>query len=292
MEEEARDGMDGNPSGRDRAVDGDRNTGAGESCDATGTGGPGAGDASSRDASDSAALEPGAKPKPARGKAAGHGQPRKRKPGKAVMERAQTMSARLAELYPGNKGYLESETPFQLLIAVLLSAQTTDKSVNKVTPELFSRWPDAESMASADPDDVREVIRTVGLANSKSKRCVECAQMILSEFGGEVPRTLDELQRLPGVGRKTANVVQNDAFGIADGVAVDTHVGRVARRMGFTRCEDPGKVEQDILLIFPRNEWPYINKRWIALGREFCNARNPRCAECPLSDICPSSKAR
>lgn len=245
-----------------------------------------------RDASDAAAPEGDRPASPAKSKRSRPAnQPRKRKPGRTVMRRAETMSARLAELYPGDRGYLSFATPFQLVIAVLLSAQTTDKAVNKVTPELFSRWPDAESMAGADPDDVLEVIRTVGLANSKSKRCVQCAQMILSEFGGEVPRDLDDLQKLPGVGRKTANVVQNDAFGIADGIAVDTHVGRIARRMGFSSCEDPVKVEQDIMLIFPKSEWPYINRRWIALGREFCNARNPRCAECPLSDICPSSEA-
>ncbi len=214
---------------------------------------------------------------------------RKRKPGKTVMQRASEMSARLAKIYPSTQGFLEADTPFQLLIAVLLSAQTTDKSVNKITPNLFAHWPDASSLASADLDEVRDAIKTLGLANSKAKRCIECAQMLMVEYGGEVPKDLKELQKLPGVGRKTANVVLNDAFGIAQGVAVDTHVGRIARRMGFSTCTDPSKVEQDILLIFPRTEWSSINKRWISLGREFCKARNPRCSECPMQDICPSA---
>ncbi len=214
---------------------------------------------------------------------------RKRKPGKVVMQRTNEMSAVLAKLYPSTKGFLEADTPFQLLIAVLLSAQTTDKSVNKITPNLFARWPDASSLAGANLDEVKDVIKTLGLANSKAKRCIECAQMLMLDYGGKVPKSLEELQKLPGVGRKTANVVLNDAFGIAQGVAVDTHVGRIARRMGFSKCTDPSKVEQDILLIFPQSEWSSINKRWISLGREFCKARNPLCLECPLQDICPSA---
>ena len=216
-------------------------------------------------------------------------EPRKRKPGKAVMERAAEMSRRLAELYSDPRGFLEADNPFQLLIAVMLSAQTTDKSVNSVTPGLFSRWPHAASLAGADVGEVHDAIKTLGLANSKAKRCIECANMLMMDYGGDVPCSLKELMKLPGVGRKSANVVLNDAFGVAEGVAVDTHVGRVARRMEFSKCTDPSKVEQDILLIFPKSEWPYINKRWISLGREFCQARNPKCAECPLSDICPSA---
>ncbi len=214
---------------------------------------------------------------------------RKRKPGKAVMERAMELSRRLAELYPDYRGFLESRNPFELLVAVMLSAQTTDKAVNRVTPELFDRWPDAQHLAEASPTDVLEVIRTLGLAKSKAGRCVACAQMLVAEYGGEVPCDLEELQKLPGIGRKSANVVMCDAFGIAEGVAVDTHVGRIARRMGFSTCTDPSNVEKDILLIFPKSEWHCINKRWIMLGREYCSARNPKCADCPVQDICPSA---
>jgi len=146
---------------------------------------------------------------------------------------------RMEEHYPGEGGYLSFGSPFQLVIAVLLSAQTTDKSVNKVTPELFERWPTPEAMAAADELEIQEVIHPLGFYKTKAKRCIECSATLLSEFGGEVPQTIDELVKLPGVGRKTANVVLNDAFRIAEGVAVDTHVGRIARRLGFSKHEDP-----------------------------------------------------
>lgn len=217
---------------------------------------------------------------------------RRRKPSAKVAERAQVVMERMEEHYPGEGGYLSFGSPFQLVIAVLLSAQTTDKSVNKVTPELFERWPTPEAMAAADELEIQEVIHPLGFYKTKAKRCIECSATLLSEFGGEVPQTIDELVKLPGVGRKTANVVLNDAFRIAEGVAVDTHVGRIARRLGFSKHEDPSKVEQDILWIFPESEWTHINRRWIAFGREICDARRPKCAECWLSDVCPSCKAR
>lgn len=215
---------------------------------------------------------------------------RKRRESKArLKERAQIVSQRMAEHYPGSSGYLNFENEFQLLIAVLLSAQTTDKAVNKVTPELFKRWPDPKELSEADVEEVQEVIHSLGFYKTKAQRCIDCAAMLLSEFDGEVPSDIDELQKLPGVGRKTANVVLNDAFGIAKGVAVDTHVGRVARRLGFSVHEDPSKVEQDLLELFPQEEWKYINKRWIALGREICDSRRPKCQKCFLADICPST---
>ncbi|MGI6221214.1 MAG: endonuclease III [Coriobacteriales bacterium] len=219
--------------------------------------------------------------------------PRKRrKPSAKVAERASIVMERMAEHYPSSGGYLTSENPFQLVIAVLLSAQTTDKAVNSVTPELFRRWPTPEALAAADELEIQEVIHPLGFYKTKAKRCIECAATLLTEFGGEVPRTIDELIKLPGVGRKTANVVLNDAFGIAEGVAVDTHVGRIARKLGFSRNTDPSKVEQDILWIFPESEWTHINHRWIAFGREVCDARKPKCSECWLSDVCPSCKVR
>ena len=216
------------------------------------------------------------------------GAQRRRKPTKRVLERAEVVAQRMEEHYPGNGGYLHFDNPFQLVIAVLLSAQTTDKSVNKVTPVLFERWPTPEALAEADVAEVSEVIHSLGFYKTKAQRAIDCARTLLEEFGGEVPCDLDELQKLPGVGRKTANVVLNDAFQIADGIAVDTHVGRVARRLGFSKHEDPSKVEQDLLATFPKSEWTYVNKRWIAFGREVCDSRRPKCEACFLADVCPS----
>ena len=218
------------------------------------------------------------------------GAARRRKPSKKVLERAAVVAERMEEHYPGSGGYLDFENPFQLVIAVLLSAQTTDKQVNRVTPELFAKWPTPEALASADPLEVQEVIHPLGFYKTKAQRAIDCARTLLDEFGGEVPRDIDALQKLPGVGRKTANVVMNDAFHAAEGIAVDTHVGRVARRLGFSKHDDPSKVEQDLLATFPREEWLYVNKRWIAFGREICDARRPLCAECFLADVCPSRK--
>ncbi len=214
------------------------------------------------------------------------GLPRESKASRRV--RAAEACKRIVERYPGEGGYLRADTPFQLVIAVLLSAQTTDRAVNNATPELFSRWPGPEEMASADVSEIEHVIRSIGFHKTKARRCVDCARTLLEEFDGEVPQNLDDLQRLPGVGRKTANVVLNDAFGIADGIAVDTHVGRIARRMGFSKENDPSKVEQDLLATIPKEMWSDVNRSWIALGREICGARNPKCEECFLGDICPS----
>ncbi len=215
---------------------------------------------------------------------------KRRKPGKKIMERAGIVSQRMQERYPSTdrRGYLEYQTPFQLVIATLLSAQATDKSVNAVTPVLFSKWPTPQDLASADVSEVEDVIRSIGLYKTKAKRCIDCARTLLEEFDGEVPQDIDALQKLPGVGRKTANIVMNDAFHDAQGVAVDTHVGRIARKLGFSKETDPSKVEQDILRTFPESEWPYINKRWIAFGREICHSRNPECSACFLNDVCPS----
>ena len=211
-------------------------------------------------------------------------------PNKIVMNRASVVSQRMEEHYPGTSGYLHFENAFQLVIAVLLSAQTTDKAVNKITPELFDRWPTPQALAAADELEVQDVIHSLGFYKMKAKRCIDCAQTLLDKFDGKVPADINQLQMLPGVGRKTANVVLNDAFGVAEGVAVDTHVGRIARRLGFSKCQDPSKVEQDILLIFPKNEWATINRRWIAFGRDICDARKPKCNECWLADVCPSCK--
>jgi endonuclease-3 len=192
--------------------------------------------------------------------------------------------------YPTAECALHFSDAFTLTIAVLLSAQTTDVAVNKVTPELFGRWPDAPTMAQANPADIAEVIRSIGFYRVKSANCVKLAQMLIADFEGSIPHTMTELTRLPGVGRKTANIVLNNAFGIVEGIAVDTHVFRIAHRLGFSprSSNTPEKVERDLLNTFPREQWGPINHQWVLFGREVCIARRPRCDECPLADLCPS----
>lgn len=208
---------------------------------------------------------------------------------KAKRERAIEMCHRMNELYPAVQSALNFTTPFTMVICVLLSAQTTDAAVNKVTPELFRRWPDAETMAQADPAEIAEVIRSIGFWRTKSVHCVEASQMIVSEFGGEVPHTMEELTRLPGVGRKTANIVLNKAFGIVEGIAVDTHVYRISCRMGFSKAPTPLACEKDLLELLPHELWGPVNEQWIHFGRDTCTAQRPKCDGCPLVDLCPSA---
>ncbi|MBR2682349.1 MAG: endonuclease III [Atopobiaceae bacterium] len=208
---------------------------------------------------------------------------------RAKRERAIEVCRRMDELYPAVKSALNFTTPFTMVICVLLSAQTTDAAVNKVTPELFRRWPDAEAMAAADPAEIAEVIRTIGFFRTKSVHCVKASQMIVSEFGGEVPQTMEELTRLPGVGRKTANIVLNKAFGIVDGIAVDTHVYRIASRLRFSNAPTPLACEQDLLALLPHELWGSVNEQWIHFGRDTCSAQRPKCDGCPLVDLCPSA---
>lgn len=208
---------------------------------------------------------------------------------KAKRERAVEMCRRMGELYPQVESALNFTTPFTMVICVLLSAQTTDAAVNKVTPELFARWPDAAAMAKADPAEIAEVIRSIGFWRTKSVHCVEASQMIVADFGGEVPRTMDELCRLPGVGRKTANIVLNKAFGIVEGIAVDTHVYRISRRLRFSNAPTPLACEQDLLKLLPQELWGPVNEQWIHFGRDTCRAQRPLCDACPLVDLCPSA---
>ena len=208
-------------------------------------------------------------------------------------ERAVEVCRRLEKRYGPVECFLDHASPFRLVIAVLLSAQTTDAQVNKVTPELFRRWPTPEAMAGATPAEIAEVIRSLGFYKTKAVHCVEAAQMIVSDFGGEVPHTMAELTKLPGVGRKTANIVMNVGFGIVEGIAVDTHVNRIAHRLRLspkTHEKEPLKTEQDLLKIIPRELWAPVNHQWISFGREICTARSPKCGECPLADLCPSVK--
>ena len=193
------------------------------------------------------------------------------------------------ERYPGVQSALDYHDPFTLVVCVMLSAQTTDAGVNRVTPELFRRWPTPQAMAQADPAEVGEVIHSIGFWRAKAAHCVELSQMIMSDYGGEVPRTMEELCRLPGVGRKTANIVLNKAFGICEGIAVDTHVFRIATRMGFTRASTPAAAEKDLLDLLPQELWTYVNEEWIHFGRDTCTAQRPKCEGCPCTDICPSA---
>ena len=209
----------------------------------------------------------------------------------AKRARAIEFCDRLGEIYGPVECFLDHGSPYRLVISVLLSAQTTDAQVNKVTPELFRRWPSPEALAAASPEEVAEVIRSLGFYKTKARHAVEAAQMIVSDYGGEVPHTMAELTRLPGVGRKTANIVLNVSFDIVEGIAVDTHVNRIAHRLALspkTHEKEPLKTEQDLLKLLPREYWRDVNHQWIRFGREVCSAKVPRCAECPMADICPS----
>lgn len=217
-----------------------------------------------------------------------------RETNKAKSERAIEVCRRLDALYGPVECFLDHESPFRLVISVLLSAQTTDAQVNKVTPELFRRWPTPEALAAATPAEVAEVIKSLGFYKTKARHCVEAAQMIVSDYGGEVPADMKELTRLPGVGRKTANIVLNVSFDIVEGIAVDTHVNRLAHRLKLspkTHAAEPLKTEQDLLKILPHEYWKSVNHQWIRFCREVCPARSPHCDGCPLEDICPSAHA-
>lgn len=210
----------------------------------------------------------------------------------AKRERALHIAARMNEHYPKAECALHYwGDPFKLTIAVLLSAQTTDKGVNKVTPALWKRYPTPCDLAAADPNDVAEIIRSIGFYKTKSLNCVKCAQMVVSDYGGEIPQDINEMQKLPGVGRKTANVVLNEAFGIVEGIAVDTHVFRIAHKLKLVgpSADNPTKTETALLKLYPKEYWGPINHQWVLFGRETCIARRPKCSSCFLCDLCPSS---
>ncbi len=205
--------------------------------------------------------------------------------------RALAVADRMNNYYGQTECALNYTSPFTLTIAVLLSAQTTDAGVNKVTPLLFEKYGTPETMAQANVENVMDIIHSIGFYRNKAKNCIAAAQMIMSDFGGEVPRTMEELQRLPGVGRKTANIVLNEAFGIVEGIAVDTHVFRIAHVLKFAgpSADNPAKTEQALLKLYPKEYWKPINHQWVLFGREFCIARRPRCSACFLSDLCPNA---
>jgi endonuclease-3 len=202
--------------------------------------------------------------------------------------RADETRVRLAQEYPGAECALVHENPFQLLVATILSAQTTDENVNKVTPELFARYPTATDLAHADPADVERLVFATGFYRSKTKNLLGMARALEDRFGGEVPTELDDLVTLPGVGRKTGNVVRSVAFDLP-GLPVDTHVGRLARRLKLTTETDPVKAELDLNALVPPEERGRFSLRLILHGRQVCFARNPNCGGCVLVDICPSA---
>ena len=197
------------------------------------------------------------------------------------------VARRLARHYADAQCALHFSSPLQLLIATILSAQCTDERVNMVTPELFRRFPGADDLANASQSEIERIIQSTGFFRNKAKNIKECCRRLVEEHGGEVPQDLESLIRLPGIGRKTANVVLGTAYGIASGVVVDTHVGRLSIRLGLSAHKDPIKVERDLMALLPRREWIAFSHRMIHHGRRICVARNPKCDICPLNDICP-----
>jgi endonuclease III len=215
--------------------------------------------------------------------------PRRRESKAARKVRVAELLRRLAERYPDPMTALYHRDAWQLLVATILSAQSTDETVNKVTPELFRRWPTPADLAVAPREEVEKAIFPTGFFRNKARSLQGAAQAIAERHGGEVPGTMEELVQLPGVGRKTANVVLGSFFGRNDGVVVDTHVGRLSRRLGLTTNLNPVKVEQDLMALLPKEEWTAFSHRLIWFGREVCKAKDPACDVCPLADICPSA---
>ena len=207
------------------------------------------------------------------------------------LARALEVERRMGEHYPEPECALHYRTPFELTIAVALSAQTTDVNVNKVTPTLFARFGTPEAMAQANVEEVADIIHSLGFFRNKAKNCVACAQMIMSDFGGEVPRDMKSLQKLPGVGRKTANIVLNEGFGIVEGIAVDTHVFRVSHRIGLVprTCTTPLATEKQLVKYIPEALIPTAHHWLILHGRYVCTARAPKCESCGLNGICKES---
>lgn len=209
----------------------------------------------------------------------------------AQRERAENIVAGLRRLYPDAKCSLDFTTPLELLVATILSAQCTDERVNQVTKSLFQKYRTAQDYANADPETLEQDIKQTGFYRNKAKHIREAGQMIVARYGGETPRTMDELIALPGVARKTANVVMGNAFSVVEGVVVDTHVGRLARRLGLTESEDPVKVEQDLMALLPQRDWLDLSHMLIMHGRAVCQARKPFCEQCTLVPLCPTGQS-
>jgi endonuclease III len=193
----------------------------------------------------------------------------------------------LRELHPDAKCALDFESPLQLLVATILSAQCTDERVNKVTPVLFARYPTAQALAEADREELEQIIHSTGFYRNKAKNVQEACRRIVTEYGGEVPSNMADLLSLAGVARKTANVVLGNCYAIADGIVVDTHVKRLSERLGLTTQTDPEKIERDLMAMTPQADWIDMSHLLIFHGRRVCDARKPRCGDCPLSYLCP-----
>lgn len=202
-------------------------------------------------------------------------------------ERAPLVFERLHAKYPKTAPALAHRTPWELMVATILAAQCTDARVNMVTPKLFERWPGPAELARASQEELEEVIRSTGFFRNKAKNLIGAAKRLTEHYKGEMPRSLTKLTTLPGVARKTANIVLSHALGINEGIAVDTHVTRLSYRLGFTEFDDPVKIERDLMPLFPREQWGEINHLLVFHGRETCTARAPKCPECVLTDICP-----
>lgn len=209
----------------------------------------------------------------------------------SLSNRASRLLSILRRTYPRAECALKHKSALELLVSTILSAQCTDVRVNLVTPALFRRYPDARALAAARPADVRRLIHSTGFFRNKTRSIIGAARMIVGEFGGQVPGTMEELLRLPGVARKTANVVLGTWFGKSEGVVVDTHVGRLSRRMGLTRHQDPVKVEKDLMAVIAPKSWTEFSHLMIHHGRQICDARKPLCPKCPVAHECPAANS-
>lgn len=198
----------------------------------------------------------------------------------------------LKEQYPDATCSLDFTTPFQMLISVMLSAQCTDERVNKTTPELFKRYNTPESVANADTKEIEKLIHPCGFYRNKAKNMIACSKMLMEKYNGIVPDNMEELQKLPGIGRKSANVIMLEAFHNPQGIAVDTHAKRISNKIGFSKESDPEKIEQDLLKVIPKEHYYDVNHLLVWHGRKTCDARNPRCEECPINNYCNEYKLK
>jgi len=214
--------------------------------------------------------------------------------GPVIMTRAAEVSRRLQIAYPVPEGearerFLNFTNPYECVVAVALSAQTTDENVNKVLPTLFKRWPDSATLSKASQKEVEECVHSLGFYRQKARNLLGMARIVIDDYGGEIPGNMVDLLRLPGVARKTANIVLTESFGITQGIAIDTHVYRISTQLGLTRAKNPAAAEGDLCKAFAYEDWYHVNHNMVAFGRAVCDARKPLCADCPLNDLCPSA---